>query len=202
MRGKTATSEMYKDLGEQLAIGQVSRDIQFGTDVSNILDYFVPTGGVNVGGERTNIARDFYNAFTEPGNELVEKDGVVGRAYEFGSNVSEAIGKPAGNIAAGFFRPLDPINKLVGFMTDTDTAKDTRQARGLGKFNQASTKYFDNILEALMEETDSITGESLRVASREGEIYDPNPLARIFGLKIVAGRTATEKIYSMAGMKA
>jgi len=202
MRGKPVTPEMYKDLGEQLAIGQVSRDVQFGTDVSNILDYFVPTGGVNVGGERTNIARDFYNAFTEPGNELVEKDGVVGRAYEFGSNVSEAIGKPAGNIAAGFFRPLDPINKLVGFMTDTDTAKDVRQARGFGKFNQSSTKYFDNILEALMEETDSITGESLRVASREGEIYDPNPLARIFGLKIVAGRTATEKIYSMAGMKA
>ena len=62
-------------------------------------------------------------------------------------------------------------------------------------------KYFDNILEALMEETDSITGESLRVASREGEIYDPNPLARIFGLKVVPGRTSTEKIYSMAGMK-
>ena len=202
MRGKTATSEMYKDLGEQLAIGQVSRDIQFGTDVSNILDYFVPTGGVNVGGERTNIARDFYNAFTEPGTELIEKDNVVGRAYEFASDVSEGVGKPAGNIIAGFFRPLDPINRLVGFMTDTDTAKDTRQARGLGKFNQASTKYFDNILEALMEETDSITGESLRVASREGEIYDPNPLARIFGLKVVPGRTSTEKIYSMAGMKA
>ena len=201
LTGKTITPEMKKDLGEQLAIGQVSRDVQFGTDVSNILDYLVPTGGPDVGGERANMLRDFYNAFTEPGKEIGKEGGVFKRAYEFGSDASEAIGKPLGNIVAGVFRPLDPINKLIGFITETDTAKDTRQARGLGKFNQSSTKYFDNILEAIMGETESITGESLRVASREGEIYDPNPLARIFGLKLLPGRTAAEKVYSLAGIK-
>ena len=195
------TPEMKKDLGEQLAIGQISRDIQFGTDVSNVIDYFIPIGGPDMGGERTNMLRDLYNAFTEPGKEAVEKGGAVNRAYEFGADVSEAIGKPLGNIVAGAFRPLDPINKMAGFITGTDTAKDVRQARGFGKFTQSSTKYFDNVLEIIMGETENITGESLRVASREGEIYDPNPIARIFGFKIMPGRTATEQVYSMAGMK-
>lgn len=86
-------------------------------------------------------------------------------------------------------------------MFDVDTIKDPRQARGYAKFNQSATRYFDNILEAIGGETENITGESLRVASREGEIYDPNPLARIFGLKIVPGRTATEKVYSLSGIK-
>ena len=201
LTGKAVTPEMKKDLGEQLAIGQISRDVQFGTDLSNILDYFIPTGGTDTGGERVTMMRDFYNAFTEPGSEIGEDDGVMKRMYEFGSDTAEAIGKPVGNIVAGAFRPLDPINKLVGFITETDTAKDTRQARGFGKFNQSATKYFDNILEAIGGETKNITGESLRVASREGEIYDPNPLARIFGLKLLPGRTATEKTYSLSGIK-
>ena len=200
--GKPVTAQMTKDLGEQLAIGQVSRDIQFGTDISNILDYFMPIGGPDAGGERTNMLRDLYNAFTEPGKEAVESGGKVNKLYEFGSDVSEAIGKPFGNVVAGAFRPLDPINKMVGFMTGTDTAKDVRQARGFGKFTQASTKYFDNIIETLMGETKNITGESLRVASRKGELYDPNPLARIFGLKLLPGRTSTEKIYSLVGKRA
>ena len=202
-QGTPVTPEMNKDLGEQLAIGQVARDAQFGTDLSATLDYFMPIGGADTGGERTNMFRELYNAFTDPGKEYVEGEqaGVLKRAYEFGEGVSEAIGKPVGNIVAGAFRPLDPINKMVGFITDTDTLKDPRQARGYGKFNQSATRYFDNILEALMGETESITGESLRVASRDGELYDPNPLARIFGMKIVPGRTATEKAYSMSGMK-
>jgi len=40
----------------------------------------------------------------------------------------------------------------------------------------------------------------LKVASREGDIYDPNPFARIFGITVKPGRTATEKAYSMAEM--
>jgi len=199
--GKPITSEMERDLGEQLAIGQIAKDMQFGTDLSSVLDYFNPLGGKDSGGERENMLRSFYNAFTEPGREIVEEGGVFKRTYELGADVSESIGKPVGNILAGVFRPLDPLNKLVGFLTETDTAKDVRQARGYGKFNQSATKYFDNILEAIGGQTETITGESLRVASREGELYDPNPLARIFGIKLVPGRTATEKVYSLSGIK-
>ena len=202
-KGEPVTREMKEDLGKQLAIGQVARDAQFGTDLSNTLDYFLPIGGTDTGAERSNLFREMYNSITDPGKEYVEGEqpGVFKRAYEMGEGMSEAIGKPVGNIVAGAFRPLDPINKLAGFMFDVDTLKDPRQARGYAKFNQSATRYFDNILEALMGETESITGESLRVASREGELYDPNPLARIFGLKIVPGRTATEKMYSLSGIK-
>lgn len=203
LKGEPITPEMREDLGKQLAVGQVAKDAQFGTDLGATLDYFMPIGGAEMGGERTNMFRDLYNSFTDPGKEYVdgEQPGVFKRAYEMGEGAAEAVGKPLGNIVAGVFRPLDPINKLTGFMFDVDTIKDPRQARGYAKFNQSATRYFDNILEAIGGETENITGESLRVASREGEIYDPNPLARIFGLKIVPGRTATEKMYSLSGIK-
>ena len=113
-----------------------------------------------------------------------------------------AFQKTFGNILAGTTRPLDAVNKIVGFAMGTDTAKDVRQADGLGLFTQTSTKYFDNILEAFIGKTDTITGEDLKVATREGEIYDANPFARIFGLTIKQGRTATEKAYSMSEMQA
>ncbi len=114
----------------------------------------------------------------------------------------DAFAKTFGNLTAGVTRPLDAINKIVGFAMGTDTAKDVRQADGLGVFTQTSTKYFDNILEAFIGKTDTITGEDLKVATREGEIYDANPFARIFGLTIKQGRTATEKAYSMSEMQA
>ena len=113
-----------------------------------------------------------------------------------------AFQKTFGNLLAGTTRPLDAVNKAVGFAMGTDTAKDVRQADGLGLFTQTSTKYFDNILEAFIGKTDTITGEDLKVAAREGEIYDANPFAKIFGLTIKQGRTATEKAYSMSEMQA
>ena len=111
-----------------------------------------------------------------------------------------AFQKTFGNLLAGTTRPLDAVNKIVGFAMGKDAAKDVRQADGLGLFTQTSTKYFDNILEAFIGKTDTITGEDLKVATREGEIYDANPFARIFGLTIKQGRTATEKAYSMSEM--
>ena len=113
----------------------------------------------------------------------------------------DAFAKVFGNFASGFTRPLDAVNKVVGFATGTDTAKDVRQADAMGIFTQSSTKYFDNILEAFIDKTDTITGEDLAVATREGDIYDANPFARIFGLTIKQGRTATEKAYSMSEMQ-
>jgi hypothetical protein len=112
----------------------------------------------------------------------------------------EAGYKVAGNLVSGLTRPLDAFNKIIGFAMGTDTAKDVRQAEGINVFTQSATKYVDNILEAFIDKTDSITGEELRVATREGEIYDANPFARIFGITVKQGRTATEKAYSMSEM--
>ena len=108
--------------------------------------------------------------------------------------------KVTGNFVAGFTRPLDVLNKAVGFATGTDTAKDVRQAEGINTFSQTATKYVDNIIEAFIDKTDSITGEELSVATRSGDIYDANPFARMFGITVKQGKTATEKVYSMSDM--
>jgi hypothetical protein len=102
----------------------------------------------------TQFANDLYNVFDFiTGDEGSREAGL------------DSLYKSAGNIGAGFFRPLDAVNRAVGFMTETDIAKDPRQARGGAVFTQQATKYFDNIIEAFIGETDTLTGEQLRVAT-------------------------------------
>jgi hypothetical protein len=112
----------------------------------------------------------------------------------------DSLYRASGNIAAGFTRPLDPVNRLVGYMDGTDAARDLRQAKGGELFTQASTRYVDNIFEAMFGRLDAVTGEELRVATRQGDVYDANPLARIFGVTVRGPRTSTEQAYSMANM--
>ena len=136
------------------------------------------------------------------GNDLTNIVDTILNQEEGGRKLAlSGLAKAGGNFAAGFTRPLDAVNKLTGFITETDTAKDARQAKTAGAvFTQSSTKYFDNIIEAFIGEVDTLTGEQLNVASRKGEIYDANPLARIFGITVKRGRNSTEKAYSMANM--
>ena len=136
------------------------------------------------------FANDLFNIL----DVFSENDSKRGSAFA-------ALAKSTGNVFAGFTRPLDAVNRMVGFLTDTDIAKDVRQAKGGAVFTQSATKYFDNILEVLIGETDNITGESLRVATRQGDVYDANPLARILGISVKQGRTAAEKVYSMSELQ-
>jgi hypothetical protein len=167
--GETVPREIQLEALNQLAIGQVARDLQFGNDLINVADTLFNIGD---GGQRAATADAFYKA--------------------------------TGNVVAGATRPLDVVNKTVGFLADNDTAKDVRQADGLNVFTQSATKYIDNVLEAFADSvgqsTPNITGEKLRVAAREGDIYDPAPFARLFGLTVKPGATATERVYSMADM--
>ena len=142
------------------------------------------------------ISRDFQfaNDLNNLLDVLINDDGA-----KRGDGI-HAFSKASGNLLAGVTRPLDAINKIAGFATGTDTAKDVRQADSLGAFTQTATKYVDNIYEALFDKADKITGEELRVATREGEVYDANPYARVFGLTVKPSRTSTEIAYSMAEM--
>ena len=171
--GKPVPRELTTEALTQLAVGQVAKDIQFGNDLMNALDAI------------TNVGQEGANR---------------------GANI-DAFFKATGNVVAGVTRPLDFVNKLTGFIAGNDTGKDIRQADGANVFTQSATKYVDNIFESFVDaigQADvgdkAVTGTELRVASREGEVYDPNPLARIFGLRIKPGRTATEKAYTMAEM--
>jgi len=143
----------------------------------------------------TQFANDLYNV-------LDYFTGAAAGGGERGGAELDALYKSLGGMAAGFTRPLDAVNRAVGFMTETDYAKDPRQAEtGGALFTQQATRYFDNIIEAFMGETETLTGDRLRVATREGDLYDANPLARIFGITVKRGRTASEKAYSLAEMK-
>ena len=126
------------------------------------------------------VARD-----VQFGNDLLNAMDTVFNFDEGQRGAStDAFLKATGNVVAGVTRPLDVVNKLTGYVMGNDGAKDVRQAEGMNIFTQSATKYMDNILESFVDKTDSITGEQLRVATREGEVYDPAPLARIFGLTV------------------
>jgi hypothetical protein len=163
--GEEVPKELKMEALNQLAVGQVAKDLQFGNDLMNIMDI------------------------------LMNQDEGA-RAATF-----DAFYKSVGNFAAGFTRPLDAVNKAIGFAMGTDTVKDVRQAEGMNILTQTATKYIDNIFEAFIDKTDTITGEDLKVATREGELYDANPFARIFGITVKPGRTASEKAYSMSEMQ-
>ena len=142
------------------------------------------------------IARD-----VQFGNDLLNAMDTIFNFDEGQRGASaDAFLKATGNVVAGVTRPLDVVNRLTGYVMGNDGAKDVRQAEGMNIFTQSATKYMDNILESFVDKTDAITGEQLRVATREGEVYDPAPLARIFGLTVKPSRTAVEKAYSMTDM--
>lgn len=112
----------------------------------------------------------------------------------------DALYQKSGSILAGFTRPLDALNKMAGFINNSDAARDPRQATGATRMGLEATKYLDNIVEMFTDKLDSVTGEELRVALREGSLQEPNPLKRIFGIKVAPARTAGEIVYSIAEM--
>jgi len=158
----SAPKELKQEFLNQLAIGQVARDVEFGNDLFNLLSWF-------------------------------ESDDAREAGWQ-------SLLKASGNIAAGATRPLDALNRAVGFINDSDVSKDVRQARGGAVFSQSATKYVDNLIEVFSTDIDSITGTELRVATREGDLQDPNPAARIGGLVIKPPQNATELAYGMSEM--
>jgi len=79
-------------------------------------------------------------------------------------------------------------------VANNDAVRDPRQAEGLQAAAISATKYTDNILEALLGELDSVTGETLRVATREGDLRDANPFLSAIGIKVRQGRTPAEEM--------
>lgn len=158
-RGRPANAESVTATLEQLAVGQLASDVEFGKGLTSMV----------------------VNMLEEDANKT--------------QILTDNLYKKGGNIAAGFTRPLDFYNKLTGMVANNDAAKDVRQERGFAVASVSSTKYVDNILEAFLGEIEGVTGETLRVATREGDIRDPNPFLSALGIKIVEGRTAGEQLY-------
>jgi hypothetical protein len=180
--------ESIQEMMVQIGVGQFAKDIQFGNDMNRIL----------------NMMFDDTN----------------------GDAAASEIFRRGGSFIAGFTRPFQTIDRAVGFIRDTDIHKDKRQkviinekgetelvARsGMEVFSLEATRYLDNIFQYFSDAAEQGTPlpetkkrpelSNLRVATREGELYDPNPLSSIFGIKTIPSKTGVEKVYTMANLPA
>lgn len=149
-------------------------------------------GNVEFGNDLNAMYRYMSNDMT---------DGDVGKLLEH-------VYTQMGNVTAGFVRPLDPLNKIVGVIADVDVSRDLRTARGPEIFTKRATRYVDNLFEGIKK---AITGDSevpgvsappLKLATRSGEVRDPAPFSSMFGLRETQPKTNTERVFDAAGIVA
>jgi len=174
MKGEFVDKDLATEFGKQIAIGQAATDLQFGNDITRLIQLSFNTDA--------------------------EFKGPIGQ-------VKETLGHMSGNIISGVTRPLDPINKIVGYATselsdyDITPQIDRRLAKGgLQKLGLNATKYVDNILEAIasgVKGETTLLGDELRVASREGKVFDPSPYRTATGTRIQQPRTFANMVFAM-----
>jgi hypothetical protein len=172
--GDFVDRDLVTEFGKQIAIGQAATDLQFGNDITRIIQL-----GFNADG-------DFKSPF-----KISLETGLYG----------------LGNVAAGFTRPLDVVNKLSGYAAQTLTPYDItpqvdrRLAKGpFEKFGYNATKYVDNIIEGMasgLKGETVLLGDELRVAAREGSVFDPSPYRTMTGTRIKQPRTFANIVFGM-----
>lgn len=87
---------------------------------------------------------------------------------------------PIADIGAGFLRPLDVPNKIVGMATGQDETVDYRQLEKdpVDRVKGDLLRYVNNIFEVV---TGNRTGPEKNVATKTTPARDPNPLATLAG---------------------
>jgi len=174
LKGEFVDRDLATEFGKQIAIGQAATDLQFGNDITRLIQLT-------------------FNSDAEFKGPL--------------SQVKETLGHMSGNIISGVTRPLDPINKLAGYALSEWTPYDVtpqinrRLAKGgLQKLGLNTTKYTDNIIEGIASVVNGETtllGDELRVASREGKVFDPSPYRTAIGTRIQQPRTFANMVFAM-----
>ena len=172
--GDFVDRDLVTEFGKQIAIGQAATDLQFGNDITRIIQLAFNTNG------------DFKGPL---------------------STVSETLSYTGGNVFSGFTRPLDSANKLFGYGMQTLTPYDVtpqvdrRLAKGpFEKFGYNATKYVDNIIEGMasgLKGETVLLGDELRVAAREGSVFDPSPYRTMTGTRIKQPRTFANIVFGM-----
>ena len=167
--------DIREELLKQIAIGQTAKDLSFGNDL-------------------TKLISEMERAF--------EGDTSGKQYYDY--LLSQGAGTLLGNIGSGYTRFLDPVNRIMGYMSDTDPGIDRRLADGFGgALSLNGLKYTDNIYEGLRRfvtgDEDYLMGEKAQVAYREGDIYDPSPIQTMMGLRVQQPRTSVDIMFGMVG---
>jgi len=115
--------------------------------------------GVQLGGQSIRDLTDFERSLYEYGAALVEiKESELVTGEYAGETVSKFIEftedlllPPLGKAFQGATRPLDPVNQVVGLVTDSNMTPDLRQ--GPERYNQAF-KYINNLFSGLGSSSD------------------------------------------------
>ena len=100
--------------------------------------------GRQLGGQSLRDLKDFEGGLWTYFNNLYEAiSGGDKKGLEKTLNIGfKLLGPPASRISQGVTRPLDPVNNLVGLVTDSNMMPDLKQ--GSESFNQG-TKYINNL---------------------------------------------------------
>jgi len=141
---------------------------------------------------------DMINYFTDPATPESEKSSlldIVGYAVEAISG-----------IAAGFTRPIDPLNDAFGIMMDMNgeidfVNVDKKQAQGIDAKIQNLGRYTDAFFSFVMGEPNEdgarLFGVAKQSATQSGPVESGNPGAGIFGTQYQQRRTPIDKLLGM-----
>lgn len=109
-------------------------------------------------------------------------------------------------IAAGFTRPLDPLNKFVGAYSDangitSNVTIDKKLSPGIDGTIQSFSRYTNTLFNYLLGEPDEegklLYGKPKHSATQKGEIRSGNDGAGIFGAQYAQRRTPIDKLLGM-----
>jgi hypothetical protein len=115
----------------------------------------------------------------------------------------------AAGIAAGFTRPLDPINDMIGFGLDVDgvvddSTPDRKLAEGSDKillnFSRYTNTFFNVLLGKDTGEGKKMFGTPKSSAIEDKPVKDPNPLSRLMGSPLKAPQDSIDILLGMADM--
>lgn len=109
------------------------------------------------------------------------------------------------DIAAGFTRPFDIANDIVGLGSGSDVQIDRRINEGSEKIIPNLTRYTSNFFAPLLgepvaEDGSMVVGRPARSASEGGDLRDPNPLSSLFGAKELPAKDNISALLGSIGL--
>ena len=118
--------------------------------------------------------------------------------------VVDTLGEMAGKITAGYTRPFDPVNRVLGAVIPEaggGSIADIKQAEGIDKAVLQATRYTSFFFNALLGEDDGegnrLMGKPRQSALKYGNVKQPNPAGVLVGAKVDGAAKYINKVLGM-----
>lgn len=166
---------LLRDAGTQFVLGQLSRDLTDTSGLNEVVQYFL---SANDDDQEEKFKMDVLG---QMGNWL-------GLTY-----------------AAGFMRPLEPINTVNNIRQGDQRTVDRKQLEGEEKFIANTFRYIDSFFSSIQtpdEQGRKNFGKPLFLPNKPGEDYDVSPLGRLMGKPEDRPLTNADRMLAMVNMPA